>query len=276
MNNNINNKIRKEVNNTIKYYNNSASVIHSPLPRTRLAGRQLALRLLRAWSSPRQQPLPRCRQQHPSAHPPGPSCMGHGRTFSPSPFTRRFKPLCHSGRQHIYLRRSLLRRHSPLQARAGRNLTRVARALKCRRRNSANGSACHSARTRCTPTYPATTASSVVIPVPRCAEPSCDCGAKMGAADYVPCLHATQDCALRNWKELCCCPGFFENGQRDPAQWRGNNLTRQAKDDWISLIARKDLQLLSELAGVSHGLAPNFSEEDCRTLCWILISQFTV
>ncbi len=78
----------------------------------------------------------------------------------------------------------------------------------------------------------------------------------MGAEDFIHSQHATWDCALRYRKVLGCCPGFFENRRRDPAQWRGNYLTLQAKDDWISLIARKSLQLPSGLAGA---VAPNFS-----------------
>jgi hypothetical protein len=51
-----------------------------------------------------------------------------------------------------------------------------------------------------------------VIPAPQCAQLSCDCGTKMGSADYSPGLYATWDCALRYWKVLGCCPCFLENG----------------------------------------------------------------
>jgi hypothetical protein len=95
-----------------------------------------------------------------------------------------------------------------------------------------------------------------VIPASRCAQPSFDCGAKMGAADYVPGPHATWDCVLLYWKVLGCCPGFSENGRRDPAQWRGNNLTLQAKDGWIALIARKISRCREGSLAWSHPTSP--------------------
>ena len=71
-------------------------------------------------------------------------------------------------------------------------------------------------------------------------KPVCGCAnhSQTGASK-----HATWDCPLRYWKMCGRCPGFFENGTRDPSQWDGDNLTKAAKAAWRDLIKEHVLPL---------------------------------
>jgi hypothetical protein len=67
------------------------------------------------------------------------------------------------------------------------------------------------------------------------ARPHCHCENSHGP-HYKPGPHATWDCPFRYIARCRRCPGFLDNGLRDPNQWVGDCLTRAAKDDWVALI----------------------------------------
>ena len=76
-----------------------------------------------------------------------------------------------------------------------------------------------------------------------CKQPTCSCILPVPSASYKPGLHASWDCAQRFWKVLHACPGFFPDGNRDPAQWIGSNLAPAAKRAWVDLIALEEIPL---------------------------------
>jgi hypothetical protein len=76
---------------------------------------------------------------------------------------------------------------------------------------------------------------TAVVKPGACESPQCKC--------LLGTLHATWDCPLRYIKLFGYCPGFLPDGSRDPAQWRGDNLTRAAKDAWITLIHFEELPM---------------------------------
>ena len=39
------------------------------------------------------------------------------------------------------------------------------------------------------------------------------------------------------------CPGFNRDGSWDAAQWKGDNLTRAANNEWVKLIWDQDIML---------------------------------
>ena len=77
--------------------------------------------------------------------------------------------------------------------------------------------------------------------------PPCGCGNHSNAPGYAPGPHATWDCPLRYIARCGYCPGFINNGMRDPAQWQdASQLTRAAKDKWVELIGAYNLPLPRE------------------------------
>jgi hypothetical protein len=96
------------------------------------------------------------------------------------------------------------------------------------------------------------------VPSGLCMRPPCSCAHRLSAMGIQPGLHATWDCPLRYVEQCGFCPGFHNDGSRDPAQWMpcGEVLrvTRAAKDAWIKLIDRHKLPLPNE-AGAR---APDF------------------
>jgi hypothetical protein len=94
------------------------------------------------------------------------------------------------------------------------------------------------------------------VPPGTCLRPPCGCSNRMRGVGVVPGPHATWDCPLRYVAQCGYCPGFNNDGSKDPAQWLpgGEVLTRAAKDAWLELIRTHDLPLANE-AGAQ---APDF------------------
>jgi hypothetical protein len=86
------------------------------------------------------------------------------------------------------------------------------------------------------------------VPPGSCLRPSCGCSSRLRAVGVIPGLHATWDCPLRYIEQCGSCPGFNNDGSKDPAQWLpgGEVLTRAAKDEWLELIRKHDLPLANE------------------------------
>ena len=86
------------------------------------------------------------------------------------------------------------------------------------------------------------------VPPGTCLRPSCGCANRLRAVGVTPGLHATWDCPLRYVEQCGFCPGFNNDGSKDPTQWLpgGEVLTRAAKDEWLELIRKHDLPLANE------------------------------
>ena len=74
------------------------------------------------------------------------------------------------------------------------------------------------------------------VPPGQTRKPACGCHHQLKLR-YLPGPHATWDCPLRYIAQCGSCPGFNFDGSRDPSQWQGENLTRAAKNAWLTLIA---------------------------------------
>jgi hypothetical protein len=56
-------------------------------------------------------------------------------------------------------------------------------------------------------------------------------------------IHAIWGCPIRFIKVFGICPGFLPDGRRASAQWRGDSLTRAAKDAWVTLIEDEQIPM---------------------------------
>ena len=96
-----------------------------------------------------------------------------------------------------------------------------------------------------------------IVPAGVCWRPPCHCGHRLSASG-IPGPHATWqwDCPLRYIEQCGFCPGFSNDGSKDPAEWLPGCevLTRAAKDKWVELIDRHLLPLPSK----PGALAPDF------------------